>query len=86
MEIKMENIMKSKTKLFVIFVTVSCLITISSADVGIGISEVGTISSITGIEAENISPGEFTLSQNYPTPSTHQLLLNSLYPNLNLLK
>jgi hypothetical protein len=60
--------MQNKKKLFVIFMAISCLITISSADVGIGISEVGTISSITAIEAENTSPAGYFLNQNYPNP------------------
>jgi hypothetical protein len=65
---KMENIMKNKIKLVVICVAISCLITISSADIGIGISDVGTISSITGIEENNATPSGYCLHQNYPTP------------------
>ena len=68
MEIKMENIMKSKTKLFVIFMAIFCLITISSADIGIGISDVGTISSVTAIEEKNTAPAGYILHQNYPNP------------------
>ncbi len=60
--------MQNKIKIFVIFLTVSCLITISSADIGIGVSEVGTISSITGIEEKNTTPVGHTLHQNYPNP------------------
>jgi hypothetical protein len=60
--------MKSKINLFVIFVTVSCLITISSADIGIGISDVGTISSVTNIEEKNTIPVGYSLHQNYPNP------------------
>ncbi len=60
--------MQNKIKIFVIFLTVSCLITISSADIGIGVSEVGTISSITSIEEKNTTPVGYILHQNYPNP------------------
>jgi hypothetical protein len=40
----------------------------SFANIGIGISNVGTISSVTGIEGENITPAEYCLNQNYPNP------------------
>jgi len=60
--------MQSQTKLFVIFLAISCLITISSADIGIGISDVGTISSITGIDEKNTAPVGYMLHQNYPNP------------------
>jgi flagellar hook assembly protein FlgD len=60
--------MKIKIKLSIIFLLIFCSFTISSADVGIGISEVGTISSITGIEGENTTPVGFFLNQNYPNP------------------
>jgi len=60
--------MKIKLKLSIIFLLIFCLFTISSADVGIGISEVGTISSITGIEDENTTPVGYCLNQNYPNP------------------
>lgn len=60
--------MKIKIKLSVIFLLIFCLFTISSADVGIGISAVGTISSITGIEDENTTPVGYFLNQNYPNP------------------
>lgn len=60
--------MKIKIKLSIIFLLIFFLFTISSADVGIGISEVGIISSITGIEGENISPVGYYLNQNYPNP------------------
>lgn len=60
--------MQNKTKLFVIFMAIPCLITISSADIGIGISDVGTISSITGIEEINTTPVGYILHQNYPNP------------------
>ncbi len=64
----MEKIMNNKIKLVVIFVAISCLITISSADIGIGISEVGTISSITGIEENHATLSGYCLHQNYPNP------------------
>jgi hypothetical protein len=60
--------MKIKTKLSIIFLSIICLITISNADTGFGISDVGTISSITGIEDENTSPVGYFLDQNYPNP------------------
>lgn len=60
--------MKIKIKFFIIFLLIFCLFTISSADVGIGISDVGRISSITGIEDENTSPVGYFLNQNYPNP------------------
>jgi hypothetical protein len=60
--------MKNQAKLSIILLFIFCLFTISSADVGIGISEVGTISSITGIEDENTSPAGYFLNQNYPNP------------------
>jgi hypothetical protein len=60
--------MKNKIRLFIIFLLIFGLFTISSADVGIGISEVGTISSITAIEDENTSPVGYFLNQNYPNP------------------
>lgn len=60
--------MQNKTKLVVLFMAIFCLITISSADIGIGISDVGTISSITGIEEQNIMPAGNSLHQNYPNP------------------
>ena len=60
--------MKIKIKLSIIFLLIFCLFTISNADVGIGISEVGAISSITGIEDENASPVGYHLNQNYPNP------------------
>jgi len=60
--------MRNKTKLSVIFLLIFCLITISSADIGIGISDVGTISSITGIEETNTAPVGYILRQNYPNP------------------
>lgn len=65
---KTENIMKNNINVFIIFVAISCLITISSADIGIGISEVGTISSITSIEEKSTTPVEYNLHQNYPNP------------------
>ncbi len=60
--------MQNKIKIFVIFLTVSCLITISSADIGIGVSKIGTISSITSIEEKNTTPVGYILHQNYPNP------------------
>ncbi|MBN2411765.1 T9SS type A sorting domain-containing protein [candidate division KSB1 bacterium] len=58
--------MKNKTKSSVIFLLTFCLFTISSADIGIGISVVGTISSITDIEDENTTPVGYYMNQNYP--------------------
>lgn len=60
--------MKIKIKLSIIFLSILCLISISNADTGFGISDVGTISSITGIEDENIRTINFGLEQNYPNP------------------
>ncbi len=60
--------MKIKIKLSIIFLLIFCIFTISSADIGIGISEVGTISSITGIEDENTTHVGYRLNQNYPNP------------------
>jgi hypothetical protein len=40
----------------------------SNADTGFGISDVGTISSITGIEEKNTTPVDYGLNQNYPNP------------------
>jgi hypothetical protein len=58
--------MKNKTNLTIILIF--CLFTISNADIGIGISDVGTISSITSIEDENTTPVGYCLNQNYPNP------------------
>lgn len=60
--------MRNKIKLSIIILLIFCLFTISSADVGFGISNVGTISSITGIEDENTRPAGYCLNQNYPNP------------------
>jgi hypothetical protein len=61
--------MKIKTNLSVIFISILCLFSISNADTGFGISDVGTISSILdGIEDENTTPVEYGLNQNYPNP------------------
>ena len=61
--------MKIKIKLSIIFLSIITLITISNADTGFGVSDVGTISSIaTGIEEKNTSPVEYALNQNYPNP------------------
>jgi hypothetical protein len=60
--------MKNKTKLSLIFLLIFCLFTISGADVDIGVSDIGTIGSIAGIEDENTTPVEYRLNQNYPNP------------------
>ena len=60
--------MRNKTNLYAIIVSTFCLLTISRADIGIGISDVGTISSITGIENKNTVPVGYRLNQNYPNP------------------
>jgi hypothetical protein len=60
--------MQNETKLYAIFMAIFCIITISSADIGIGISDIGTISSITGIEETNTAPVGYMLQQNYPNP------------------
>ncbi len=60
--------MKIKTKLSIIFLSIICLIAISNADTGFGVSDVGTISSLTDIEDENTTPVEYGLDQNYPNP------------------
>ena len=73
--------MKNKTKLSVIFLLTFCLFTISSADIGIGISEVGTISSITGIEDETMMPVKYSLNQNYPNPFNPSTTIKFQIPN-----
>ncbi len=60
--------MKNKTNLSIIFLSILCIFTISNAETGYGISDVGTISSITGIEDENTTLVEYELGQNYPNP------------------
>jgi hypothetical protein len=60
--------MKNKTKLSLIFLLIFCLFTISGADVDIGVSDIGTIGSIAGIEDENTTPVGYRLNQNYPNP------------------
>lgn len=60
--------MKNKIYRYVIFQLLFGLFTISYADVGIGISEIGTLSSITGIEIESTKPDGYRLNQNYPNP------------------
>ncbi len=60
--------MKNKTNLSIIFLSILCIFTISNAETGYGISDVGTISSITGIEDENTTLVEHELGQNYPHP------------------
>ncbi len=60
--------MQNKTKLAVLFLSILCLFSISNADTGFGISDVGIISSITGIEGNNTAPVEYGLDQNFPNP------------------
>ena len=60
--------MKNKTNLFVLFLSILCLYAIASAEIGYGISDVGSISSITSIEDETIIPAKYCLNQNYPNP------------------
>lgn len=60
--------MKNKIYRYVIFLLLFGLFTISHADVGIGISDIGTLSSITGIEIESTKPDGYRLNQNYPNP------------------
>ena len=60
--------MQNRIYFFVIFITIFCFNTISSADIGIGISDVGTISSVTSNEEKTIVPIGYSLHQNYPNP------------------
>ncbi len=60
--------MKNKSNLLVLFLSILCLFAIANAEIGFGISEVGTISSITGIEDETTMPAKYYLNQNYPNP------------------
>ena len=60
--------MKIKTNLSITFLSILCLFAIANAEIGFGISEVGTISSITGIEDETMMPVRYSLNQNYPNP------------------
>jgi len=65
----MENIMNNKTNMAVIFISILCLFSNSNADTGFGISDVGTLSSITtGIENGKTTPLEYSMDQNYPNP------------------
>ena len=64
-----EKIMKNKIYRFVIFqLLLFGLFKICHAYVGIGISDVGTLGSSTGIEIDNITPDGYRLYQNYPNP------------------
>jgi hypothetical protein len=78
--------MKNPAKLSIIFLFIFCLFTISSADVGIGISDVGTISSITGIENENTSPVGFFLNQSYPNPFNPSTTIEFTLPKSELVE
>jgi hypothetical protein len=60
--------MKIKTNLLVLFLSILCLFAIANAEIGFGISDVGTISSITSIEDETTKPAKYCLNQNYPNP------------------
>ncbi len=61
--------MKIKTKLSLIFLSIISLISISNADTGYGISDIGILSSLTtGIEEIKATPVEYALNQNYPNP------------------
>ncbi len=60
--------MKNKTNLSITFLSILCFFAIANAEIGFGISDVGTISSITGIEDETMMPIKYSLNQNYPNP------------------
>jgi hypothetical protein len=60
--------MNNRSNLSAIVVFILCLFTILSADTGVGISDVGSISSVTSMEEVNTMPSGFCLEQNYPNP------------------
>jgi hypothetical protein len=60
--------MKNKTNLSALFLLVVCLFANSGADTGFGISDIGALSSITGIETDKNIPTKYFLDQNYPNP------------------
>ena len=60
--------MKNKTYLFVLFLSILCFYAIANSEIGYGTSDVGTITSITGIEEKTTMPSKYYLNQNYPNP------------------
>ena len=75
--------MKIIIKLALIFLLNFCMITISGADVGIGISDVGSISSVTGVENEYTTPAIYRLNQNYPNPFNPITIIEYQLPKLS---
>ena len=76
--------MKIKTNLSITFLSILCLFAIANAEIGFGISEVGTIRSITGIEDETTMPAIYCLNQNYPNPFNPSTTIKFQIPNSQL--
>jgi len=72
--------MRFISNLSIIFLLNICLITISNADTGFGVSDVGTISSVTSIENDITNPVEYKLNQNYPNPFNHRTTIEFTIP------
>ena len=60
--------MKNKTSLIALFFSILCLYAIAKAEIGYGISDAGSISSVTAIEEITTKPVKYYLNQNYPNP------------------
>jgi hypothetical protein len=78
--------MKIKTNLLVLFLSILCLFAIANAEIGFGISDVGTISSITSIEDETTMPAKYFLNQNYPNPFNPITTINFSLAKSSLVK
>ena len=78
--------MKIKTNLSITFLSILCLFAIANAEIGFGISDVGTISSITGIEDETEMPVKYCLNQNYPNPFNPSTKIKFTIPKVESVK
>ena len=60
--------MKKKTNLVLLFLSIFCFYAFASAEIGYGISNVGSISSITNVGDETALLTKYCLNQNFPNP------------------